>query len=322
MKVLVTGATGLVGSEIVNLCKQNNIPVNYLTTRKEKIVSQTDYRGFYWNPNKNEIDLNCLNGVTTIINLAGSSISQRWTKNNKKKILNSRVNSLRTLLGAIPQDEGHGIKTIVSASAIGIYPNSLSQYYKEDEEKVDDSFLGEVVSVWEKEVDAFERLNIKTSKVRIGLVMSNKGGALPEMAKPVKYYMGAALGSGNQWQSWIHLRDLGRIFLHIISKDLSGIYNAVAPNPVTNVKLTKEIARVLDKPLFLPNIPKSVMRLVLGEMSYLLFASQRVSSKKIEDSGFDFMYPNVCRALENIYLDKGGQQTAIDDALYKNEFIS
>ena len=128
------------------------------------------------------------------------------------------------------------------------------------------------------------------------------------------------MGCGNQWQSWIHLRDLGRLFLHVISKDLTGVFNAVAPNPVTNLKLTKEIARVLDRPLFLPNIPRSVMRLVLGEMSYLLFSSQRVSSKKIEDSGFDFIYPNICRALENIYLDKGDRSAM--ETLYRNEFIS
>ncbi len=320
MKVLVTGATGLVGSEIVNLCKQNNISVNYLTTSKDKIVSQTGYNGFYWNPNKNEIDINCFKGVTAIINLAGSSISKRWTKNNKKKILNSRVNSLRTLLGAIPKEGMHSIKTLVSASAIGIYPNSLSHYYREDEEAVDDSFLGEVVSIWEKEVDAFEKVNIKTAKIRIGLVMSNKGGALPEMAKPIKYYLGAAMGSGNQWQSWIHLQDLGRIFLQVMTKELTGIYNGVAPNPVTNVKLTKELARVLDRPLFLPNIPKSMMRLILGEMSYLLFVSQRVSCKKIQDSGFDFIYPNICRALENIYGDMGEQLPS--DTLYRNEFVS
>ena len=320
MKVLITGATGLVGSEIVNLCKQNNISVNYLTTNKDKIVSQTDFNGFYWNPEKDEIDANCFNGVTTIINLAGSSISKRWTRSNKKKIINSRVKSLRTLSGAISKEDTHDIKTIVSASAIGIYPNSLSKYYREDVEEVDDSFLGEVVSIWEKEVDAFDTLNIQTAKIRIGLVMSDKGGALPEMAKPVKYYMGAAMGSGNQWQSWIHLQDLGRLFLYVISNELTGIYNAVAPNPVTNVKLTKEIARVLQRPLFLPNIPRTLMRLVLGEMSYLLFASQRVSSKKIVDSGFDFIYPNICRALENIYLEKGEYRAM--DALYRNEFIS
>ena len=318
MKVLITGATGLVGSEIVNLCKQNNIPINYLTTNKNKIVSQANFNGFYWNPERNEIDADCFNGVTVIINLAGSSISKRWTRSNKKKILDSRVKVLHTLSEAIPKK--HCIKTIVSASAIGIYPDSLSKYYREDVGEVDDSFLGKVVSIGEKEVDVFEKFNIKIAKIRIGLVMSGKGGALPEMAKPVKYYLGAVMGSGNQWQSWIHLQDLGRLFLHVISKDLTGVYNAVAPNPVTNAKLTKEIARVLDRPLFLPNIPRSVMRLVLGEMSYLLFSSQRVSSKKIEDSGFDFIYPNICRALENIYLDKGGRSTM--DALYSKEFIS
>ncbi|MCM4165759.1 MULTISPECIES: TIGR01777 family oxidoreductase [unclassified Arenibacter] len=318
MKVLITGATGLVGSEIVELCKHNNISINYLTTNKNKIVSQRDFNGFYWNPEKNEIDKACFNGATVIINLAGASISRRWTRNNKKKILESRVKALRTLSEAIPKE--HHIKTIVSASAIGIYPNSLSKYYGEDVGEVDDSFLGRVVSIWEKEVDVFEKLNIKIAKIRIGLVMSDKGGALPEMAKPVKYYLGAVMGCGNQWQSWIHLRDLGRLFLHVISKDLTGVFNAVAPNPVTNLKLTKEIARVLDRPLFLPNIPRSVMRLVLGEMSYLLFSSQRVSSKKIEDSGFDFIYPNICRALENIYLDKGDRSAM--ETLYRNEFIS
>src|SRR5690606_10381174 len=153
MKVLITGATGLVGSEIVNLCKQNNIPINYLTTNKNKIVSQANFNGFYWNPERNEIDADCFNGVTVIINLAGSSISKRWTRSNKKKILDSRVKALHTLSEAIPKK--HCIKTIVSASAIGIYPDSLSKYYREDVGEVDDSFLGKVVSNWEKEVDIF-----------------------------------------------------------------------------------------------------------------------------------------------------------------------
>ncbi len=122
--------------------------------------------------------------------------------------------------------------------------------------------------------------------MRIGLVMSAKdGGALPEIAKPIKYYVGAAFGSGEQWQSWIHITDLARMFIFIAENNLKGVFNGVSPNPVTNNRLVKEIAKILEKPLFLPNIPKFVMQTILGEMSYILFASQRVSSKKIEKEG-------------------------------------
>jgi NAD dependent epimerase/dehydratase family enzyme len=117
---------------------------------------------------------------------------------------------------------------------------------------------------------------------------------------------------GEQWQSWIHVQDLARIFLFIMEEELSGIFNGVAPNPVTNRKLVKEIAEVLDKPLILPNIPRFMMNLVLGEMSYLLFASQRVSSKKIEEEGFDFNYPNISSALRDIYISNRDQPSGYD----------
>lgn len=301
MKVLIAGATGLVGNELVNLCREQGIAMHYLTTRKNKIVSDTNYNGFYWNPDENEIDLKCFEGVTAVINLAGASISKRWTSSYKEEVLSSRVNSLRALYGALEKVDTSNITSFVSASAIGIYPNSLNAYYTEDEKKVDNSFLGDVVKAWETEIDAFKKFNFKVSKVRIGLVMSSKGGALPEMVRPVQYYAGAAFGDGQQWQSWIHITDLARMFLFVIENNLQGSYNGVGPNPVTNTKLVKEIAKVLHKPLFLPNIPKFVMKTILGEMSYLLFASQRVSSKKIEEEGFAFEYTNVCSALEGIY---------------------
>lgn len=320
MKVLITGATGLVGSEIADLCKQNNIAIHYLTTSKGKIQTQEGYRGFYWNPDRDEIDVECFQGVTTIINLAGASISKRWTRSNKKKILDSRVKALKTLRLGISKTKGHNVKNIVSASAIGVYPNSLSNYYREGETSVDDSFLGKVVSTWEQEVDRFKEINVGTSKIRIGLVMSDKGGALPQMARPIKYYVGASLGAGSQWQSWIHIQDLARIFMHVATKELHGVFNAVAPNPVTNEKLTREIAKVLDRPLLLPNVPKAVLQMVLGEMSYILFASQRVSSKKITETGFDFIYPNICRALENIFRDKEKYKST--DTFYHKEYCS
>ncbi|WP_273566227.1 TIGR01777 family oxidoreductase [Maribacter halichondriae] len=318
MKVLITGATGLIGSEIVALCHIKKIAVNYLTTSKDKIVSKDDYQGFYWNPDTHEIDLECFSGVFAIINLAGASISKRWTDSYKKEILSSRINTLKTLYGGLEKVDRSQIKTFVSASAIGIYPNSLSSLYTEEEKWVDDSFLGLVVKAWETEADSFKAFDTNVSKVRIGLVMSYDGGALPEMAKPIKYYAGAAFGSGEQWQSWIHIEDLARIFMFVIENDLTGVYNGVGPNPVTNNKLVKEIAKVLNRPLFLPNIPKFVMKTILGEMSYILFASQRVSSKKIENEGFHFNYTNLYAALEEIY-----QKSAISEStstLSRKEF--
>lgn len=301
MKVLITGATGLVGSELVSQCHKKGYAVNYLTTSKKKIVSEDNYKGFYWNPSTNQIDTDCLKDVSVIINLAGASISKRWTSSYKREVLDSRVSSLRTLHKAIKENAFDQIESFISASAIGIYPSSKSNYYSEDYKEVDDSFLGEVVAKWEKEIDAFKNLGLKVAKVRIGLVMSNKGGALPEMAKPVKYFAGAAFGTGEQWQSWIHISDLAAIFLFIAENRIKGTFNGVAPNPISNSKLVKEIAKALQKPLFLPNIPKFVMKAILGEMSYILFASQRVSSKKIEEEGFNFAFRNICSALEEIY---------------------
>ncbi|WP_423998371.1 TIGR01777 family oxidoreductase [Maribacter sp. IgM3_T14_3] len=301
MKVLITGATGLVGSELVSQCHEKGYSVNYLTTRKNKIVSEDNYQGYFWNPKSGEIDSKCLDGVSVIINLAGSSISKRWTTSYKKEIINSRVNTLELLKNTLLANENHTVKSLISASAIGIYPDSVSNFYTEEEAAIDDSFLGEVVAVWEKKINEFKPLGLKVAKVRIGLVMSKDGGALPEMAKPVKYYVGAAFGSGQQWQSWIHITDLAAIFLHIAKYELKGTYNGVAPNPVTNAKLVKEIAKALDMPLILPNVPKFVMYTVLGKMAYILFASQRVSSKKIEEEGFIFKYANICQALGAIY---------------------
>lgn len=320
MKVLITGATGLVGNAIVEVLHDKGIAVNYLTTRKTKIVSSEDFQGFYWNPAKGEIDLACFEDVSAIINLAGASIAKRWTKEYKKKVLSSRIDSLETLHNALKEIDSSKIKTFVSASAIGIYPDSLLTFYDENETAVDDSFLGKVVSDWEAKIDALNTFNFNVSKIRVGIVMSAQGGALPKMAKPIQNYVGAAFGSGNQWQSWIHIEDLAQMFVFIIEKGLDGTFNGVAPNPVTNSKMTKVLARVLNRPLVLPNIPKFVMQFVLGEMSYLLFASQRVSCKRIEEKGFNFQHPNIGAALEQLYLSNDEHSHSKATSLNK-EFV-
>ena len=320
MKILITGATGLVGRSIVKLCHEQQIQVNYLTTRKAAVENMENYRGFYWDPARKLIDPACFEGVTSIINLAGSTIARRWTKSRKRRIFSSRINSLKTLAKGLEAAGGHQITSLVSASAIGIYPSSPVEYYTEEETAIDQSFLGEVVSAWEKEADTLKKYRLKVAKVRSGLVLSRDGGALPDISNPVKFYAGAAFGSGEQWQSWIHVRDLARMYLFILGHGLEGIYNAVAPNPVTNNKLIREIAKVLDKPLLLPNIPEFMMRFLLGEMAYTLYASQRVSSKKIENHGFDFRYSNICRALQDLY--GNGREKASDAGSVSNEFFS
>lgn len=316
MKVLIAGATGLIGKAITDLCRKKGISVNYLTTDKSKIKNENHYRGFYWKPEKNEVDTNCLDGVTAIINLAGASIAGKWTKSYKKKILSSRIDSLTTLFNAIKKLNPEERISFISASAVGIYPNSLTDFYTEEETTVDASFLGEVSEMWEKEMNKFKELNCTVAKIRIGLVLSSEGGALPNIENAVRRYLGASFGSGEQWQSWIHVNDIARMFLFAVENNLSGVYNGVAPNPVTNRKMVIELAKVLDKPLFLPNIPQFAMRLILGEMSYLLFVSQRVSSKKIEKEGFNFEFNNICRALENIYSEQVNEDNT-DDVLSK-----
>jgi uncharacterized protein (TIGR01777 family) len=320
MSVLITGATGLIGKVITNLLHKHGYTVHYLTTRKNKIETRENYKGYYWNPTKGEIDLASLVGVNYIINLAGATVSKRWTSHYKKEILNSRINSIRTLKSGIEKSSNTTIEGIVSASAIGIYPNSYDSLYTEDDKRVDDSFLGEVVAQWEDEIDTLNELGCSVAKIRIGLVLSSKGGALPKMAQPIRNFVGAAFGSGEQWQSWIHIKDLARMFIFLMEKKQSGVFNGVAPNPITNSKLTREIATTLKKPLILPNIPKVAMNLILGEMAYILFSSQRVSSMKIVKRGFQFYHTNIKAALTDLLSD-GKQEKSKTKTSFSEGYI-
>ena len=299
MKVLITGATGLIGTELVSLLLQNGISVNYLTTSKKKIVNELNYNGFYWSPEQGLIDENCLMGVDSIINLAGANIAKRWTNSYKQEIIESRLLSSALLFKAIKNNPNQ-VKQIVSASGTSIYPNSDSIVYDENSTQVNDSFLGNVVVKWEESTDKFASLGLKVCKLRTGIVLSTKGGALVEMLKTIKLGLGSAFGSGKQIQSWIHIHDIAALYLFAIKNDLEGVYNAVSPSPVTNEELTFTIAKVLKKPLFMPNIPKFVVKLMLGEMHELLFENRNLSAKKIEEKGFEFKYKTIDTALKNI----------------------
>ncbi|WP_046745960.1 TIGR01777 family oxidoreductase [Kordia zhangzhouensis] len=301
MKILICGATGLIGSALTELCLKEGHQIHYLTTNKSKIEQSKLKSGFYWNPAKGEIDEACFNDVDAIINLSGANIAKRWTESYKEEIMNSRIDTANILFQTLRNLQTHSVKQYISASGTAIYSSSLTTYYKEDEKSTANDFLGKVVQQWELHANQFKSLEIPVTIVRTGLVLSTKGGVLVEMSKPIKYGIGAAIGSGKQWQSWIHIDDIARLYLFLLEEKHEGIYNAATPNPVTNKEMTKEIAHVLNKPFFMPNVPKFILKLALGEMSTLLLSSQKVSSQKIENAGFNFSFPTLQPALKNLF---------------------
>ncbi|WP_130735607.1 TIGR01777 family oxidoreductase [Flavobacterium sp. J27] len=299
MKVLITGATGLIGRELSELLLQNGVGINYLSTSKSKLRTEKNYKGFYWNPNTGEIDKNAFEEVEVIIHLAGASVSERWTKSYKEEIINSRVLSTRLLFQTLSKNQNQ-VRHIIAASAIGIYPSSYDKVYNEENKEVDDSFLGDVVLKWEEEVAQFKRLSLLVTKVRTGIVLAKEGGALQKMVQPIKFGLGAAFGTGKQYQSWIHNHDLASLYYFILLHKLEGIYNAVSPYPVTNNDFTVAIAKKVKAPYFMPNIPKFILKLMLGEMHEILLSSQNVSARKILGKGFQFQYASLDKALQNL----------------------
>ncbi|MCW8982052.1 TIGR01777 family oxidoreductase [Altibacter sp.] len=299
MKILITGATGLIGSRLSEKCIEQGMTVHYLTTSKDKLENKERYIGFYWDPENNEIDTKAFQGVSAIINLVGGTVSKRWTKSYKKVIMESRTQTANLIFETLQQIP-HDIKHFISASGVSIYPNSKTKLYTEESKEVDDTFLAEVVVAWEAAADQFKSLGMEVTKVRTGVVLSAEDGALPKIAAPVKYWLGAPLGSGNQWQSWIHIDDIVGIYYHILTNELEGVFNAVAPNPVTNKKLTKQIASKLQKPLWLPNVPGFIIRTMLGEMAVIVLKGQLVSSRKIEEHRYIFQYYNLENAIDDL----------------------
>jgi uncharacterized protein (TIGR01777 family) len=295
--IIIAGGTGLIGSKLFTMLNNLDYNVKFLTTNNKKV---DNLKYFYWNPENNLIDDKIFENANSIINLAGSGISnKRWNKDYKDAIYNSRINSTKLLIRAINRLNVSNLH-LINASAIGIYKTNTEQpqdIYSE----LNNDFMAKVCKDWEYEASQITKGN-SYSIIRIGIVLAKEGGALPKLAMPIKLGFGAPLASGSQLVPWIHITDLCNLFIHELERRKNGeVLNGVSPGIITNKDLTIAIAKQLRKPLFLPNIPGFVLKLAVGEFANSIIDSYNISAESTLTSGYTFRFNDIKAALADIY---------------------
>ena len=297
--VLITGASGLVGTALTEVLLKNHYQVSHLGRSR---TSKKSVKSYIWDIKRGFIEEGAIESANIVVHLAGAGVADKpWTESRKQEIMQSRVQSTRLLFEKLASIE-HQCEAVVAASAIGIYGMNTGADWVDEESTAGTGFLVDVVRQWEQEITRFEQLNLRVVTLRTGVVLSDEGGALPKIAKPIKMNVGAAIGTGDQYMSWIHIDDLCGIILSAIRDGhYQGVFNAVAPNPVTNKQFTKILAQVLNKALWLPPVPGMVLKMALGELAQVVLGGNRVSAKKIVAQGYHFEYGELTPALQAIY---------------------
>ncbi|WP_336731639.1 TIGR01777 family oxidoreductase [Chryseobacterium sp. VD8] len=294
--VLITGANGLVAKELSKKLEKD-YTVRFLTRKKQ------NSNDFEWDIKKGTIDEKAFENVSHIIHLAGANISEkRWTDERKKELISSRVDSAALLLKTL-QKNNIRLKSFISASGINYYGTKTTEKIFTENDDPGNDFLSKVVILWEKAADDFKEQNVaeRVVKIRTAVVLSEKDGALKKMLPPVKMGIGSPIGTGKQYMPWIHINDICSIYEFALkNSELDGAFNANSPQHTTNENLTKNMAEVLHKPLFMPNVPAFVLKLMFGELSEALLEGSRASSEKIQKAGFQFEFPELKRALEDL----------------------
>jgi len=302
--VLITGGTGLIGKALTSELVAKGYNVIILTRDKGGKSSSGSISYAVWDVEKQTIDKNALAKADFIIHLAGANVAgERWTAKRKKEIVDSRVQSAHLLVKTLAEIPNK-VNAVVSASAIGWYgpdpqiPNP-SPFVETD--KSSDDFLGTTCRQWEAAIQPMQQSGKRLVILRTGIVLSNNGGAYPEFRKPLHFGGATILGDGRQMVSWIHITDLVRIYIEAIENGrMKGVYNAVAPNPVTNKTMVSEIARQSRRWHIKVQVPAFILKMVLGEMSIEVLKSATVSSQKIQAAGFPFMFPAIGPAIQNL----------------------
>lgn len=297
-KILITGASGLLGRALTKLLLNEGYEVAHLGRSKRDKLKIKQY---IWDIAKGFIEEGTLEDVDTIIHLAGAGIAEkRWTPKRKQEIIESRTKSAELMYRYL-SNNSLSPDTFISASAIGYYGAVTSDKIFTEDDKPGKDFQASVCGIWEESADKFSELGIRTVKLRFGVVLSKEGGALKKMLLPTKFGLGSALGSGNQIFPWVHIDDVVNIILKSIRENnMKGAFNVVAPSFNDYNDFSRTLAKVLQKPYFMPNVPAFALKLVFGEMSDIILKGSRISPQKIIEQGYNFKHRNLEEALKNI----------------------
>jgi hypothetical protein len=295
-RVVITGGTGLIGSQLSQLLAREGWHVVHLTRGE---IRGSKYHSFRWDPANGYCDPDAIREGDAIIHLAGSNIGEgRWTKARRREIISSRTVT-GELLHRITVGSGIIPSVFITASGLNYYGSEITDRIFTESDPPSGDFLGETCRLWEAAADRFAGAGVRTVKLRTAVVLASSGSALNRMTASTRAGLVVRLGPGNQYFPWIHIDDLCNIYYKALSDStMSGAYNAAAPHHVTHDMLMREVARQKRLPLFLPHVPAWLLRAVMGEMSLLLTTGSRVSGERLSAVGFQFGYPDISSALQ------------------------
>lgn len=297
--ILITGGTGLIGRRLVQALSQRHPQrrLHLLSRRDQPAVHGSNRYFFAWSPDHGTLDPRALEGVNTVLHLAGETVAQRWTPAVRARIRHSRIGGL-TLIQKMCEEQGL-CPRVVSASAIGGYASSPD--LQDEHAPFGQGFIETVVADWESAAQSLGALGGGHVCLRLGLVLTPKGGVLGRLLPLYRMGLGSPLSPGTQWQSWIHIDDVVGLFLHALdTPDWSGAYNAVSPHPVRQANFSAELAGALRRPHWLPRVPRIALRILYGEAAHALLASHRIQPARTESEGYAFQHPHLKEALAHL----------------------
>ena len=298
-KVLIAGGTGLVGTRLSQLLNEKGYDVVHLSRKKD---TNATYPTYVWDTAKGSIEEGAFDGVTHIVNIAGAGIADGlWTDSRKKLLIESRTQTT-ALLAKYISELAQKPKAYVSAAAIGIYGDRGEETLTETSPIGKGGFMVKCCEEWEAAIQAAAaKMEVRTVTLRIGIVLSTKGGALPKMLLPLKFFTTSYFGDGQQWYSWVHIDDVCNMFIKAMETEtMEGIYNATTPQPLTNKEFTERMVEALGKRALVLPAPKAALRLGMGEMADVVLNSNKVIPQRLEKLGFSFQFPTFEEAIKDV----------------------